>query len=507
VRYRLMSTLVLSVVLSVATGPGGAALPIDDPLTKDIMSDEIFMEGGWHMRVEGVQETEGRLTVTTTGTIFEFSPSTGKVLCSQRLARQRQSVLLRFPEESLVGLKVTAQGSGAIILESDQGIEFKVNCDSLLMIRAKDEAEVSCRVLWRPAQVYPSGAHRLLLDPYGAVGLFPIGEAALVGEQEAKSEYTYTLSGSGMLWASVGPPRPYDWEMSLQGRLIWHYANSRFELGVPSNKRIDQLKEKGNILWLQGGLLLWQTGHDGIPSSPMHIGFEPRLPREFQRVIDYSHQVGLRVVAYASPFYFIKGLGEGKAASPTGQNVADYLACLSELLEDYPDLDGIYFDGVYPRSVKNTYIVCRATRELLGDDRILHIHCTSNAPGGLCYNPAADTWADFILRGEGQGFRSQQWLRYFVSGYNISNAIGVVCNNAGYWVPTKEQVEMTLRANARLAYMPSEPEEYPLDTRYTPEGWADIWRRHEEAMKELYWPQLTESYRAWVEEVNAGFAE
>jgi len=195
-----------------------------------------------------------------------------------------------------------------------------------------------------------------------------------------------------------------------------------------------------------------------------------------------------------------------------GKNVGLYLEELRDLLERYPGLDGIYFDGVYPRSVKNTYIVCRAVRELIGDERILEIHCTGNAPGGLCYNPATDTWADFILRGEGQGFRSQNWLRFYVSCYNISNAIGVVCNNAGYWAPTQEQVEMTLRANARLALMPWIREEFTREQwetnvrgvghepNYGPA--KEIRQRHDYAMENWYWPRLNRKLPAWVRAIN-----
>ena len=39
------------------------------------------------------------------------------------------------------------------------------------------------------------------------------------------------------------------------------------------------------------------------------------------------------------------------------------------------------------------------------------------------------------------------------------NTIGFVCNNQGYWAPTSRQVEMTLRANCRLAYMPMDTDE------------------------------------------------
>ena len=73
-------------------------------------------------------------------------------------------------------------------------------------------------------------------------------------------------------------------------------------------------------------------------------------------------------MVYTSPFYFTKG-AEGKQVWG-GENLGLYLEALESYLEQYPDTDGIYFDGVYGRSVKNTYICCRATRELIGDERM-----------------------------------------------------------------------------------------------------------------------------------------
>ena len=121
------------------------------------------------------------------------------------------------------------------------------------------------------------------------------------------------------------------------------------------------------------------------------------------------------------------------------------------------------------------------------------------------YNPSADTYAGWILRGEGQGFRSEQWLRYFVSGYNISNAIGVVCNNSGYWIPTKRQAEMTLRANCRLAYMNIDPDQFPngKKVRIVNLPSEEVVRRMRESLSSWYWPRLNAGFRAWFEKINA----
>ena len=148
----IISLLVMSLSWGRAQPPG-----LNDPLQYDIMSDEIFMEAAWHFQIDGVQTDPQQIMVTTTGAKFYFSPSADRVLCEQRLPRQRRSLLLRFPAGSLDELQVIAQDSGAVILQSQAGVRFKVNCDSLLMIRSQRAAPVRCRVLFEPIQTYSYG--------------------------------------------------------------------------------------------------------------------------------------------------------------------------------------------------------------------------------------------------------------------------------------------------------------------------------------------------------------
>jgi len=475
--------------------PAIGDLPIGRIGEKDLMSDEIFMQGLWGMKIEGVEERGDRIVIATTGAEFELQAGESRILCRQRLGKERRSVSIALGDGALAGLRVAARGTGAVVLASAAGVQIKVNCDSLLMLRVASEADVTCSVPWEADMTYGAGSSRLIMDPFGAVGLFPIrGEVALEKGKGA-GEWTYKAGAGAELWVSVGPPRAYRWKDSLEQRLIWQGSWTKPELAVPGDEKIEKWFAHGNILWLQSEKMLYKTWY--------HTDFFPQLPEEFGRVIETTHRLGRRVIAYASPFYFVKGIDRGPSGK--GTNVGAYLEEVADFLKRYPTLDGIYFDGVYPGSVENTYRVCRATRALLGDEKILEIHCTGNAPGRRCYNPAADTYANFILRGEGQGFIGEEWLRYFVSGYNISNAVGVVCNNAGHWMPTERQVAMTLRANCRLAYMPFDADEWPDGGKVRivnlrPE---EVERRHRAAMSAWYWPRLDGGYREWFEGINA----
>ena len=63
----------------------------------------------------------------------------------------------------------------------------------------------------------------------------------------------------------------------------------------------------------------------------------------------------------------------------------------------------------------------------------------------------ADAYVDFILRGEGEAklYGDLDYLRFFVSGYNINNCTGVLCNN-GPETLTRELAERVLAVNARF---------------------------------------------------------
>ena len=185
-RGLIVSTMIALAASALAAEPSY----VGDPLDKDIMSEEIFMDAAWHFQIERVDATSEPMTVITTGGVFAFSPRADRVLCQQRLAKTRRSLLLYFPEGSLAGLHVTAQGTGAVILESAAGVQFKVNCDSLLMIRSRDDIALRGRVLVQPLQKYSHGANHLLMDAFGAVGLFPLEGAAPGDQSEVANEYT-----------------------------------------------------------------------------------------------------------------------------------------------------------------------------------------------------------------------------------------------------------------------------------------------------------------------------
>ena len=87
----------------------------------------------------------------------------------------------------------------------------------------------------------------------------------------------------------------------------------------------------------------------------------------------------------------------------------------------------------------------------MGENGLLEWHSTHALGSGRCYVPQADAYVDFILRGEGRkgSYGDADYLRYFVSGYNIHNSIGVLCNNGPVGV-NAELAQDVLAANARF---------------------------------------------------------
>jgi len=155
----------------------------------------------------------------------------------------------------------------------------------------------------------------------------------------------------------------------------------------------------------------------------------------------------MRNIVYTSPYYFLTGTGlEDKAMNSfdnfavTGFSPGDgrglnwpiFVQEIAKVMREYRP-DGLYFDGIYDNVVR-TYIVSRKAREIVGDGGLLEFHATGSPPGGGVYLPQIDTYYDYILRGEGvqAEYTNPDYLRYFVSTYNISNSIGVLCNNNDY---------------------------------------------------------------------------
>jgi hypothetical protein len=305
----------------------------------------------------------------------------------------------------------------------------------------------------------------MLMDKNGGFGVYPVAQKTTSAPVFSKLPWdiAYEFTGGDEAWLSVFPPRPYNSNRALEP--IEHDGANEGAGAYPSNDQIAAAATYCKVLTLHAGI--WQdapedvkakmtpilhtqkyAGHPQPWLTPKHV---PLDMKEFIRVRDEAHRRGMKVVVYLSPFY---------------STAPDIFAEMQRVLNEYK-LDGLYFDGI-SMDFRKSYAVIRRAREILGGNRILYVHCSSDPlKDGRIYCPFIDTYADYILRGEPGvwGLKLDDFLRWTISGYNISNAVGYWCyygsnQQQGYdattpkagkyidTVPTTEHIDAAFRNKA-----------------------------------------------------------
>jgi hypothetical protein len=448
------------------------------------------------MRVEDARASDSGVTIRTTGADFVFEPASGSLNLSQRLARERSAASVAFPPGCLDNLKLEGSESGAVLLSAGGGrLKLRINGDSLLMLQSSEPLTLTCSVAFRPAVVRQFRGNVMFLDECGGFGAYPATGHEPVCVVTG-NRIRYEFAAGQVLWISVAPPRPYRWEQSLRDRVVWHHDRILMghlnETGYPTDSEIEAWSRYGNLLLQQSEVMLWKD---------WSLRFIPRDGvAEFERVVRTCRRFGMRNYVYTSPFYFLPGTGlEDKAMNTfenfTGFSPGDgrgvnwplFVEEIRRVMREYRPA-GLYFDGIY-NNVVRTYIVARKGREAVGDDGILEYHATLDAgpcqhtpPGGGLFLPQIDAYFDFILRGEGQHdeYKKDEFLRYTVSTYNISNSIGVLCDNYNYQLEAAF-VDRLLDYNIRLHG----------------KSWSS--EEQQQLMAEHYFPKLNDSLRVRVE--------
>lgn len=137
------------------------------------------------------------------------------------------------------------------------------------------------------------------------------------------------------------------------------------------------------------------------------------------------------------------------SASREGENMWEYLAEVRRLKAACPTLDGIYMDTSYEFNLPRAYQLMRELKRRLGDAFLLFRHASARE-GQDAYLPQIDAYADFVMTGEGrEQYGEAQFLRYFVSTYNISNTVSVLYTPKRM---TKSLSDSLLAHNIRLWY-------------------------------------------------------
>ncbi len=436
-----ISYLILSIVLPFAV----------PPTFQDWMNPDLFPDPQCGMLVKNAEISNNNLLVQTTGAEFSLHAS-GEGIFKQRIDHPRLVLSIKIEDDlNKVTPKIVANSPGRVFITYDS-FNLRVNGDSLFMFHALKPIKITVFRQIDAGFNASYKANHVLFDEYGGFGLF-------YSEQEADDEFTpygeitakYNLPENAVLWIGICPPKLYNWERSIRDNVVWHWSN---QLGYPPDTDLIAWAKEGNIVLLQSEVMLWKD---------WNLGFIPRLGEaEFARVRETCHRNGLKFIVYTSPFYFLKGTPfEAQAMNSfenfkgwppgdaTGRNIDLFLSEINRVMKEYQP-DGLYFDGQYTDSPAPLYMLARKSREIIGEKGILEWHSTWALGNGHCFLPQADAYVDFILRGEGQNmlYKDFNYLRYFVSGYNTSNSIGVLCTNGPK--PDEETLDLLLNANCRL---------------------------------------------------------
>ncbi len=398
----------------------------------------------FQMTIESAERGEdGSVTVTTTGARYEIAPD-GAVECYQRIPQERKVAHVTITGAALPLTRPRVSGDGYLCtvgLKSASHLE--VTADSVLRVAPRADAEVIVELAFEPEYFASEMQNFFAADYLGGCGAYqlPTRPGPALDRIEEQRGGRFHLEPGESLLVSVFPPREYDWEQHEIEHII-HDFPPLLEPGLasrplPTDEQLREWRSFGNVLVLH--LEFWEGFC--IP------GIKPRDPERFEQVCRLAHELGYRVLIYTSPYFFRAEGGRGRDTSEPEQ----YLAEMDHLLS-YP-VDGLYWDGIYS-DVEKAWRVARLARQRLGDRR-LYVHCTRkpfHESRVIC--PFVDTYADYLLRGEGRNrrFIHADFVRFIVSGYNVSNAVGTLCYDACRI--DRDIVEECLGANAKIPYWP-----------------------------------------------------
>ncbi len=436
------------------------------------------------MKIESVREEESEIEVRTTGAgyLFHRSSSNGRIQCFQHLGCERLIATVEFPIR-FDRLTVEGQTDEICVLHqaSDNACftKMRINADSLLVIESDGQLEKNIQVRFETTfspeyQVLEKGCF-LAADQSGGISIYPelrAGKINLTNSAALELQLDFPGVSYQRFLISVFPPRPFNWEKSFSDRIVHHIAEVE---PYPTDEELEDWSRWCNVLVLHAEI--WQGKYtrkgrklvrredlyqDASWAKFHHVPLEEK---ELRRVVAKAHQLGMRVIAYMSPFY---SLAEGE----------EFLEEMRLAISNH-QLDGIYFDGNSFDPLRS-YQMIRATRRLLGD-KILYVHCTNDPISPRLVCPFVDTYADYTLRAEHITDFDPKYLRYVISGHNVSNAIGFVCNYSYPPEVSRRLVDQALAVGARLPWFTG---------RQLDPTWQSYFKETERIMKQEYFPKL-----------------
>ena len=441
------------------------------------MEDQVLMGMG----IESVRVQEGRFEIVTPGTHVTLGAD-GVLSVRQRIGAERELLSCRLPGH-LAPWRLSLWTPFRCVLTGN-GLDITVQGDSVLIFSLRQHLRLTFEGYFHPKYSQEVGGNRLLLDELGGCGFFGIPRRPTELDEGRPWRLMCHLARWDELWVSVCPPRPRDEERYFQS--ISHEGS--LEEPYPSNEIIRSAAQHCQIFTIHDSWTVdapeWAENPPGAHythpkpwETDQHV---PANPDEFARVRDEVHRLGMKFIPYLSPYY---------------SNAPDIFAEMERILKEY-EADGLYFDGWCGQrdDFRPGYHLMRRARAILGH-RILYLH-SSTEPFGTCrvYLPFVYAYADFVLSGEAGrfGLELEEFLRYTVSQYQVSNTVGMWCHY-GSWsdepgyhhiVPKTEHIEMALRNHVRFWRQGRIWSKFPDElARFDREYYREVARLRSEAIR------------------------
>jgi len=331
------------------------------------------------------------------------------------------------------------------------GLRLTVQGDSILIFEPMQHVRITFEGHYRPSYSQEVRGNRLILDQIGGCGFYGIPSRPTEAQNLDSGDWSLTahLARWDELWVSICPPRERDVRRYFEQ--VAHEGTRKDP--YPSNDIIRSDAKYCKVFTVHE---CWAALEPDWAENPPGSTYDHPRPwetdhpvpgdmKEFARVRDEAHRLGMKFAVYFSPYY---------------SNAPDLFAEMKRIPEEY-GVDGLYFDGWWGHQddFRAGYHMIRKARAILGD-RILYLH-SSTEPYGTCrvFLPFVSTYADYILSGEAgrDGLGREEFLRYTVSGYQTSNSVGMWCYYGsmglpGYHdiVPPNEDVQEALRNHIRF---------------------------------------------------------
>ena len=394
-------------------------------------------QGFQGMAVQDVREREAVIEVQTTGAEFVFDKVNNVIDCYQRIPLRRKVAAVSGIVLKELRVKARSASECTLVTGKEGKASIVIAMDSMMSLPLAAKAAVTVAGAYKPEYIGIEEPHLLLPDEQGGIGAYLVGagQCRLPAAWDTGWQVSYTADAPSHLLLSVFPPRPFDWKQACETMVhTFSWKNP-----YPSDEQLKEWSTYGSILALHSWIWKSPKGESKEPvmmdDSWAVATYVPRDEKEMVRVVETAHRLGMKVIPYMSPYYF------------TGGTIDDFVKAVGECMKKYK-FDGVYFDGIRERynDIMGAYEVTRKTRQAIGNNGILYIHATIS-PLKKIYCPFIDCYADYLLRGEHRN-TSEDSFRWYVSSYNLGNAVGTLCYDTQR--PTSEMINLIFRVNARL---------------------------------------------------------